>query len=70
MEPWCNPLPNQGVIMVGRYKGERHNPEFIALWKELGLTQREIAGMIGVGFTTVKSWYVEEGKEMAATCPK
>jgi hypothetical protein len=26
--------------------------------------------MIGVGLTTVKSWCVEEGKEMAANCPK
>jgi hypothetical protein len=40
------------------------------LWKESGLTQRVVAEMIGVGLTTVKSWCVEEGKEMAATCPK
>ena len=56
--------------MVGRYKVERHNAEFIALWKESELTQRAIAEMIGVGLTTVKSWCVEEGKEAAATCPK
>jgi transposase len=56
--------------MVGRYKVERRNAEFIALWKESGLTQRAIAEMIGVALTTVKCWCVEEGKEAAATCPK
>jgi hypothetical protein len=56
--------------MVGRYKGERHNAEFIRLWKASGLTQRDVAEMIGVGLTTVKSWCVDESTVMAATCPK
>jgi hypothetical protein len=34
------------------------------------LTQLKIAEQLGVGLTIVKSWCVEEGKEMAATCPK
>jgi DNA-binding XRE family transcriptional regulator len=58
------------MVARGRRKVERHNEEFIALWKESGLTQRDIAQMIGVGLTTVKSWCVDENTVMAATCPK
>jgi transposase len=56
--------------MVGRRTSERHNAEFIALWKASGKTQREIADMLGASHITVKSWCVAEGLPMSATCPK
>jgi uncharacterized protein YjcR len=56
--------------MVGRKTSERHNAEFIALWKASGKTQRDIAELLGVSHITVKSWCVAEGLPMSATCPK
>jgi transposase len=55
---------------MGRKKVERHNAEFIELYKESGLSQREIAAMLGVALITVKSWCVNEESDFSAGCPK
>jgi hypothetical protein len=56
--------------MTGRRDQERHNAEFVALYRKSGMTQCAIAEALGVSLITVKLWCVPEGTEMARVCPK
>jgi DNA-binding XRE family transcriptional regulator len=56
--------------MGSRKDEKRHNAEFVALYHKSGMTQRDIAAVIGVSLITVKSWCVDEGTVMARDCPK
>lgn len=56
--------------MTGRKNEERHNAEFVALYRKSGMTQRAIAEALGVSLNTVKSWCIAEGSEAFRVCPK
>ena len=56
--------------MTGRKQEERHNDEFVALYRKSGMTQHAIAEAHGVSLNAVKSWCVAEGTETFRGCPK
>lgn len=55
---------------MSRRPTERHNAEFIELWRESGLNQPEVAKLLGVSLAAVKSWCVDEDANFFVPCPK
>jgi transposase len=55
---------------MSRYPAERHNEEFIRLYKSFGMTKLQISEALGVSYDTVRQWTKPLTIKSAIACPK